>query len=228
VYLGCALPESIIGFNRLSLPWVGAYFGNSQVLGRYPTRKAMPGFFLCIFSSLTCLKKPSRIICCGRYQLGYIRIFWPEEGTSQLVTISKRSKIPRSALLREDLSTYPSVIFDLFPQSTGLGQRFQITEGPVLSRPFSYIEKPNVPCYYNRMFFFSSVNQIFPISTRWSSSSSPSLTNGESSIRTARLTAYHTAYCRSNFSKGLVKKSTKQFDFLPHTAGTTWLARTCP
>jgi hypothetical protein len=27
--------------------------------------------------------------------------------------------------------------------------------------------------------------------------------------------------------KDLQKKSTKQFDFLPHTAGTTWLARTC-
>jgi hypothetical protein len=39
---------------------------------------------------------------------------------------------------------------------------------------------------------------------------------------------YHTAYSRSNFSKGLVTKSTKLFDFLPHTAGTTWLVRrTC-
>jgi len=163
----------------------------------------------------------SRIICCGRYQLGYIGIFWPEEGTSQLVTISKRSKNPRSTLLRKGPEYIP--FRDFRPVSWVYRSGAKISNH---RRPFSYIEKPNVPCYNNRMFFFSSVNQIFPISTRWSSSS-PSLTNGESSKRTTRLTAYHTAYCRSNFSKGLVKKSTKQFDFLPHTAGTTWLARTC-
>jgi hypothetical protein len=87
------------------------------------------------------MKKPvfikQEIFCCGRYQLGYTGIFWPEEGTSQLVTISiQRSKTPSSALLRKRtwvVHTYPSVMttFDLFPQSTGgLGHRSQITEGP--------------------------------------------------------------------------------------------------
>jgi hypothetical protein len=40
--------------------------------------KALPGFFLCIFSSLTCLKKmfsASGIFCGGRYQPGCTGIF---------------------------------------------------------------------------------------------------------------------------------------------------------
>jgi hypothetical protein len=32
--------------------------GKAQRWGTFPIRKALPGFFLCIFSSLTCLKKP--------------------------------------------------------------------------------------------------------------------------------------------------------------------------
>ncbi len=53
--------------------------------------KALPGFLLCIFSSLTC----------GRYQPGSIGIFWPAEGTSQNVTISKKWKNPSFPLPRK-------------------------------------------------------------------------------------------------------------------------------
>ncbi len=52
--------QKLISAPRLSLPlgWV-LTLGTSRSLGvRYPTRKPMPGFFLCIFSSPTCLKKP--------------------------------------------------------------------------------------------------------------------------------------------------------------------------
>jgi hypothetical protein len=83
-------------------------------------RKALPGFFLWIFSSsLTCLKKPVftkrdvlrwkvparllywDLLASGRYQLGCCTgIFWPAEGTSQAVTISKKWKNPSSALRR--------------------------------------------------------------------------------------------------------------------------------
>jgi len=43
----------------------------------------------------------SRIFCCGSYQLGCTGIFWPAEGTSQLVTIFKKWKNPSSALYRK-------------------------------------------------------------------------------------------------------------------------------
>jgi hypothetical protein len=42
--------------------------------GPVPESKALPGFFLCIFSSLTCMKEPvfsKRIFCNGRYQPGW-------------------------------------------------------------------------------------------------------------------------------------------------------------
>jgi len=65
--------------------------------------KALPRFFLCIFSSLTCLKKP-------------VFSKWDHPG--------------------KELSTSPSVIFDLFPQPTGLRHRSSIMEGPVV-RPVS-------------------------------------------------------------------------------------------
>ncbi len=84
-------------------------------------RKALPGFFLCIFSCLTCLKKP---------------VF------SQPFTISKKWKNPSSALRRRrtGVQALPA-IFDLFPWPTGLRHRSQITEGPVLG-PFSYTKSP--------------------------------------------------------------------------------------
>jgi hypothetical protein len=50
--------------------------------GFFIKHKALPGFFLCIFSSLTCLKKH---VTCFQ-QAGSST----EEGTSQPVTISKK------------------------------------------------------------------------------------------------------------------------------------------
>ncbi len=72
------------------------------------------------------------------------------EGTSQAVLKSfdhgkvpgslplflKSEKIPALLYVGEG----PSMIFDLFPQPTGLGHRSQITKGPVL-RPFSYTDR---------------------------------------------------------------------------------------
>jgi hypothetical protein len=61
------------------------------------------------------------------------------EGTSQAVLESSEQRMVPASLslflksekLREkDPSTGPSVIFDLFPQFTGLGHTSQITEGP--------------------------------------------------------------------------------------------------
>ncbi len=69
-------------------------------------RKALPGLFLCIFSSRTCLKKP---VFSKRDLLGVggegtsqatLGVFWPAEGTSQPVTISKKRRNPSSALHR--------------------------------------------------------------------------------------------------------------------------------
>ncbi len=67
-------------------------------------RKALPWFFLCIFSSLACWRKlysASGIFCGGRYQPCCTGIFWPAEGTSQPVTISKKWKNPSSTLRRK-------------------------------------------------------------------------------------------------------------------------------
>ncbi len=98
--------------------------------------KALPGFFLCISSSLTCLKKPvfnnwdllrwkvpARLPT--QAVLGSSK---PAKGTHQPVTISKKWKNPSSAFPRKRTGVQAL---------TGLGHRSQIMEGPVL-RPFSY------------------------------------------------------------------------------------------
>ncbi len=127
-----------------SCKWaVGITSGNSLRPGPYMC-KALPGVFLCIFISLTCLPEETCFqqvgsFCGGRYQPGCTGIFWPAEGTSQPVTISK--KVKKSELCftwDKDLSTGPSMIWDLFLRPTDLRHRSQITEGPVLLRPFSY------------------------------------------------------------------------------------------
>jgi hypothetical protein len=63
-----------------------------QLLYVFQGRKALPGFFLCIFSSITCLKRPVLskrdllqwkvparlywdLLTCARYQPGYTGIF---------------------------------------------------------------------------------------------------------------------------------------------------------
>jgi hypothetical protein len=50
---------------------------------------------------------------------------------------SDQRKVPALLYVGKNLSTGPSVIFNVFPGPTGLGHRSQITEGPVL-RPFFY------------------------------------------------------------------------------------------
>jgi hypothetical protein len=62
-------------------------------------RRALPRFLLCIFSAPLYvwrnLYSASGILCSGRYPPGSTGIFWPAEGTSQPVTISKKwKKIP--------------------------------------------------------------------------------------------------------------------------------------
>ncbi len=64
----------------------------------------MPGFFLCIFSSLTYLKKPvfsKRDLLRWKVQPGCTGIFCPAEGTSQPITISTKWKNPSNALPRK-------------------------------------------------------------------------------------------------------------------------------
>ncbi len=82
-----------------------------QLLYVFQGRKALRGFFLRIFSSLTCLKKmfsASGIFCGGRYQPGCTGIFWPAQGTSQPVTISKKWKKSQLCFSQEkDLSRGP-------------------------------------------------------------------------------------------------------------------------
>jgi hypothetical protein len=69
-------------------------------MGPLPKHKALPWFFLSIFNSLTCLKKPVSSKR-GRYQPGCTGIFWPAKGTSQPVAISKRLKNPSSTSRRK-------------------------------------------------------------------------------------------------------------------------------
>jgi hypothetical protein len=102
-------------------------------LGKFFTRKALPWFFRCIFSSLTCLKKTlfrKGALLRWKVLARLYGILWPVESTSQPVIISWKN--PSSTLRRKT-----SVIFDLLPRPTGLGHRFQITEGHAL-RPFCY------------------------------------------------------------------------------------------
>ncbi len=122
---------------------VGITSGNSLLPGHYPTCVKHCLDFSFVFSSPLLawrnLFSASGIFCVGRYQPGCTGIFWPAEGTSQTVTISK--KVKKSELCftwDKDLSTGPSMIWDLFLRPTDLGHRSQITEGPVLLRPFSY------------------------------------------------------------------------------------------
>jgi hypothetical protein len=68
------------------------------------SRKALPGFFLPTSSSLTCRKKPvfsKRDLLRWKVPAMLYWDFWPAEGTSQPVTISKKWKNPSSALRRK-------------------------------------------------------------------------------------------------------------------------------
>jgi hypothetical protein len=67
--------------------------------------------------------------------------FWPAEGTSQPVIISKKCKNPSYTFKQEkELSTGPSLIFDLFPRPTGLGTP---TEAKTDAKSVSFSAEPN-------------------------------------------------------------------------------------
>jgi len=133
--------------------------------------KALLEFFLWIFSSLTSMKK----LVFSKQDLLQWTVparlywdFWPVEGTTQLVTISKKWKIPSFALHRK--RTWVQALLFLGP--TSLGHKFQIKKGPVFrplrdfrpvlwayrpwaqisnhERPFSYTE---ISKHNNAIFF---------------------------------------------------------------------------
>jgi len=114
-----------------------------ESLSPLPFCKAPPGFFFCIFSSLTCLKKP----VFSKQDLPRwtvpVRIYWDlsdqRKVPASLSLFLKSEKIPALLYIRKGPSTGPSVIFDLFPWPTGLGHRSQITKGPIF-RPLSYTQ----------------------------------------------------------------------------------------
>ncbi len=96
--------------------------------------KALPGFFLCIFSSLTCLQKPvfsKQDLLWWKVSAVCTMIFWPAEGTSQPVTISKKWTNPSSTLFRKRTGVH--ALQGFLTCSLGvvasLGHRSEITEG---------------------------------------------------------------------------------------------------
>ncbi len=109
-----------------------------HISNRFPNVKALPGFFLRIFSSLTCLKKPifsKRDLL--RWKVPAIAVLGSSDERKVPASLSlflKSEKIP--ALLQagkgRDLSTGPSVFFDLFPQPTSLGHRSPCTQALLL------------------------------------------------------------------------------------------------
>ncbi len=123
--------------------WQGVLRG-SLFLCWFQCCKALPGFFLRIFSSLECLKKP---VFAKRDLLWWkvrARLYWDVltqwKVSASLSLFLKSEKI--SARLYEGKGpgyTGPSVIFNLFPQPTRLGHRSQIMEGPVLRPVSSYL-----------------------------------------------------------------------------------------
>jgi hypothetical protein len=141
-------PCGFISYRQLAKPlWVKNIFVKGSIgsqsfspksfrynLQIFTPCKALLGFFLCIFSSLTCLKKPvfsKRDLLWWKVPAGCTRIFWPAEGTSQLVTISKKWKNPSSILLRK--KTWVQALQWFLTCSLGLlaslGHRSEITEG---------------------------------------------------------------------------------------------------
>jgi hypothetical protein len=98
-------------------------------------RKALPVFFLRIFGSLTCLKKrvfSKGTFCGGKYQPDYTGNFWPGEGTSQPIAISKKWKNPSSPLHRKRTGAQALSWFSTFYLSLpAWGHKSQIMERPV-------------------------------------------------------------------------------------------------
>jgi hypothetical protein len=118
--------------------------------------KALPGFFLCIFSFLTCPKKPvfsKRDLLWWKVPAGWTRIFWPADSTSQPVTISKKWKNPSSTLLRkrtcvQALRWFLTCSLSLLASGTDLKSRKVL-------RPFSYTSFINLRFISHLRFQFS-------------------------------------------------------------------------
>jgi hypothetical protein len=98
--------------------WFLLWNQNKPITGCFALHKALPGFFLCIFSSLTYLKKP----------VFTLSLFQKSEKIPTLLSVGKG---PENRPFR-DFRPVPSA----YRLSTGLGQRSQITEGSIF-RPFS-------------------------------------------------------------------------------------------
>ncbi len=113
----CSFEVQIWGQNGSGLSW-SFIFPTLERNRIVFTRKALPGFFICIFSSLTCPKKlvfskrdflpwkfPARLyrdrLTSGRYQPA--SHYFQKVKKSQLYFVQEK-----------DLSTGPSMIFDLF------------------------------------------------------------------------------------------------------------------
>jgi hypothetical protein len=103
-----------------------------------PICKALPWFFLCIFSSLPALRNlfsAMGIFCSGRYQPGlHWDLLISGRLPGQRITISKMWKNPSSALSRKGtwVQTLLWFLTCSFPWHTGLEDGSQITEGAVL------------------------------------------------------------------------------------------------
>ncbi len=83
------------------------------VTGCFALHKALPGFFLCIFSSLTCLKKP----------VFSLSLFLKSEKIPALLSLGKGLEYRPS----RDLQSVPSA----YGLSTGLGHGSEIIEGSI-------------------------------------------------------------------------------------------------
>jgi hypothetical protein len=107
--------------------------------------KALPGFVLCIFSCLTCPEE-TYFQRAGRYQPGCTKIFWPAEGTSQPVTISKKWKNSQfcstysgpSPILKAQYQQLPSMLSEQSLGERDIDTYFELTWRPLTS-PFSSI-----------------------------------------------------------------------------------------
>jgi hypothetical protein len=120
--------------------------------------KALPGIFLSIFSSLTCLpKKPvfSKWDLLQWKALASLSLFLKSEKIPALLCVGKGPEYRHLPL-----------IFSPFSHPTSLKHRSQITEEPVL-RPFSYTKSPSPKCQIQIMsgFFLKNVKEV-PLSSR--------------------------------------------------------------
>jgi hypothetical protein len=108
-------------------------------------RKALPGFFLCIFSSIACLKKPvfsKRDL--PRWKKVPARLYWilltsERCQPASLSLFLKRENIPAQLYFKKGPEYIQAFCCDFQPVPSAYppGHGSETTEGPIL-RPFSY------------------------------------------------------------------------------------------